>query len=113
MLEKKVYNEWAFQENEKEKCEINRKIYEELKSKYKIIDDTQKYNKKTYKMEDINFDDYDLIYTRTACYGRGEYHIKKNNTKLTNDELALIFDNGNLCFGYSKEGAFTFNVYED
>ena len=33
MIEKKVYNGWAFTENEKEKGKINREIYKELKEK--------------------------------------------------------------------------------
>ena len=37
MIERKVYNGWAFSKNEKEKGKINREIYEELKVKYRIL----------------------------------------------------------------------------
>ena len=38
-------------------------------------------------------------------YGHTEYYIIDNNTNLTTDELLLIFDLGNLCFGGYKEGS--------
>ena len=112
-MDKKIYVDWAFTENEREKAKINQEIYEELKKKYKIHQGTEKYNTKTKQMEPINFDDYDLIYERKAGYAHGEYFIKKNSTNLTTDELALIFDGGNLCFGYKKESNTFYYIFED
>lgn len=37
MIEKKVYNGWAFTENEKEKGKINREIYKELKKMPRLV----------------------------------------------------------------------------
>ncbi len=104
-MEKKVYESYAFTENEDLKMKINLEILKELKEKYRI--------KSTYQGEDINYDDYDLIYERKAGYNHGEYYIKKNNTNLTSDELALIFDDGNLCFGYTKKSETFYYVFED
>lgn len=101
-LERKVYSQWAFTKNEDEKSKINRAIYEELKEKYKIASNIE-----------ANFDDYDLVYERKAGYNHGEYTIHKNETTMTDDELALIFDGGNLCFGYKKENSNFFYVFED
>lgn len=113
MLEKKVYSSWAFKEHEQEKSKINHQIYDELKNKYKISNSLQKYNSETKQMEDINFDDYDLVYERIAGYNHADYYIKKNTTDMTADELALIFDHGNLCFGYNKESENHYYVFED
>ena len=63
---------------------------------------------------DINPDDYDIIY---KCIGYGyastKYEIVKNKPHLSLDELALICDNGNLCFGYTNYGCNIIVVYTD
>ena len=92
MVEKRVYSGWAFSTNEKEKAEMNYQIYKEICGRYKI-------STSSYK---CNLDDYDLVIDRTAGYNHAEYHIVKNNTNLSQDELALVCDRGNLCFGYDK-----------
>lgn len=109
MIERKVYNGWAFSENEREKSKVNREIYEELKSKYKIL-----------KISDINYrqpseeqlENNDIVYSRKACYLHGEYKIYKCPDEVTFNELSLICDNGNLCFGSSGNKNFI-NVSED
>ncbi len=111
MIKRKVYNGYAFEENAKENAKINYEIYEELKNKYKI-GDTNSFdwglNAKEY-----NLDDYDLFYIRIAKHYHAEYMVIKNNTDLTTDELLLIFDRGNLCFGGRKLGAYRYRVSED
>jgi hypothetical protein len=109
MIERKVYNGWAFSENESKKSEFNREIYEELKSKYKIL-----------KISDIDYrqpseeqlENNDIVYSRKACYLHGEYKIYKCPDEVTFNELSLICDNGNLCFGSSGNKNFI-NVSED
>lgn len=109
MIEKKVYNGWAFSENEWKKSEVNREIYEELKSKYKIL-----------KISDIDYrqpseeqlENNDIVYSRKACYLHGEYKIYKCPDEVTFNELSLICDSGNLCFGSSGNKNFI-NVSED
>ena len=86
-MEKKVYSSYAFTENETEKMKINMKIYEELEQN-------------------------DIVYSRKACYAHGEYRIYKCPDEVTLDELALICDGGNLCFGYRGDKKFL-SVSED
>jgi hypothetical protein len=101
-MERKVYSSWAFTENENEKRDTNTSIYNELNEKYKIT--------RLYK--DTNVDDFDLVIDRKRGYNHSTYSIVKNETNLSKDELALICDNGNLCFGYSKQGN-SFYIFED
>lgn len=100
-LQKKIYSSWAFTENEFEKGNINREIYEELCKKYKIS---------RYEVE--NSDDYDIVLDRTLGYSHSTYRVIKNTTNLSQLELALICDSGNLCFGYRMEGS-QFYIFED
>lgn len=111
-LEKKIYKAWAFTDNESEKRDINNLIYKELSEKYKISYSLRRYNPTLKGMEDISFDDYDIVLNSTSGYGHTKYRIVKNNTKLSRDELALICDRGNLCFGYRMEGS-AIVVHED
>lgn len=110
MVERKVYPEYAFTANESEKAKINREIYNELKEKYKI------YRRDT-KMQltdgtDCDFSQYDIVIGRQAGHNHALYKIYKNAPKLARDELALICDCGNLCFGYTMQGEL-FYVFED
>ena len=108
-MEKKVYSKWAFTENEKEKSAINKEIYKELKNKYKIAKVSDIDHKKP---TDEELEQNDIVYSRKACYGHGEYRIYKCPDNLTRDELALICDDGNLCFGYSGNKNYL-SVFED
>lgn len=96
-MEKRVYSSYAFQKDEREMYEINMQIYEELKSKYKIFKVSDVDHKTPTKEE---LEQNDIVFSRKACYAHGEYKIYKCPDELTLDELALICDNGNLCFGY-------------
>lgn len=100
-IEKKVYTPWAFTKDEMEKGDTNKAIYNELCEKYKI----------SYYSVD-NIDDYDIVLRRTPGYNHSTYKLLKNNTNLTQDELALICDKGNLCFGYMMQGS-NFYIFED
>lgn len=110
-MEKIIYSQWAFTENEREKAKINREIYNELKTKYKVY----RHDLKQYLKDkvDVNFDEYDVVIGRNACYHHGEYSIHKNAPNLNRDELALLCDSGNLCFGYKMIGINEFYVFED
>lgn len=95
MVERKIYSPWAFTTNEFEKRNVNYEIYETLKRKYKI--------KKKSIMESLEelSKNYDIIYELSShSYGFTDYTILKNKANLSASELALIVDNGNLCFGY-------------
>ena len=94
MIEKKVYPSWAYTENQYKKRDINLEIYEELKEKYKI-------NK--YASE--NIEEYDIAFEFNGFgYANKSFKILSNKAGLSSDELALIADDGNLCFGYKRTG---------
>lgn len=96
-MEKRVYSSYAFEENEVEMMRINREIYNELNKKYKIL----KVSDVDHKLPTENeLNNNDIVYSRKACYAHGEYKIYKCPEEVTLDELALICDDGNLCFGY-------------
>ena len=105
-LERKVYDSWAFTKNEHEKGEINRELYRELCSSYRVLkvgrDAFCKRNEPFSIPTPEELTNNDFVYARRACYGRGEYKIYKCHDELTLDEIALICDKGNLCFGYAK-----------
>jgi len=92
-MERKVYSPWAFTENEREKSKINYDIYlndlnPQSKSFYKDIPtDEEKRTLMCYKVEKNG-------------YGSTTYKIFSNPNSLTNNEMALVCDSGNLCFGY-------------
>lgn len=106
MLERKVYNGWAFTSNEDGKAQINREIYAELCKKYKI----------SHKLPETEeeAEQYDIIvrYCR-SWYASCEYEIIKKPQDVTDDEIALICDDGNLCFGYCKSAANRCQIYTD
>lgn len=107
-MEERIYNSWAFSVNEGEKGRINRKIYLELKNKYKIL---QVFNFDEPTEEQLS--NNDIVYSRKACYLHGEYILYKAPSDITTDELLLIFDEGNLCFGGSKISSNRYRVSED
>ena len=78
-LEKRIYSPWAFTENEREKAKINFEIYKEIKDKAEVK------------------------WVR-SLHGRQEYEVVSNPHNLNDDELALICDGGNLCYGYRTKG---------
>lgn len=80
-LEKKVYSSWAFTKDEDAKYAMNRIIYEEIKGKATLA-----------------FAGYG--------YNHEKYEVVDNPHNLSTDELALIADKGNLCFGYRTEGKY-------
>ena len=105
MLEKKVYSGWAFHEDATMKKRINEGIYRELKDRVLYIYGT------SISQKDL---------ARFCCleyvghgYANTKYRILSNPYGFTNDEIALLADGGNLCFGYRMEGANVVVVYTD
>lgn len=102
-----IYSDWAFTENEREKMAENKKEYEALCTKYNIYRNDLRVN------PEVNEDKYDIIIGRLPGYNHSEYNIIKNKPNLTLLQLALICDEGNLCFGYTqghkiKDGIYVF-----
>lgn len=110
-LERRIYSEWAFSNFENEKAKINFEIYMELTNKYKVYRDDCSY---AVDIDILKDDTYDVIIGRLAGYNHAEYKVYKNKPNLTDSELALLCDEGNLCFGYKIEESKTrYYVFED
>ena len=78
-LPHEIYAPWAYTKHEFQKHHINRKIYHAIKDKA------------------------DVWLSRTR-YAAKVYEVIDNPHNLSEKELALIADNGNLCFGYRTNG---------
>lgn len=102
MLERKVYSGWAWKENADEKSRINQELYAELAPKVKMC----YVNPKT-RLLDCTSDDmekYCCITSDGHGYANVRYRVLSNPHKLSDAELALVCDRGNLCFGYRMDG---------
>lgn len=89
--------------------------YDELRSKYKIARSMYKvYSpanvndfepEMAQKIRDVRLKVWDVV---VECIGTGyahkKYRIVKNGPGLSTEDLAIICDQGNLCFGYRTEG---------
>lgn len=100
--ERKVYNGWLFTENEREKGSMNFEIYQELVNKYNVLFGTPR-----------NEDDFDVVVQRQRGHNHSVYTVIKNKPNLSDDELMLICDGGNLCFGGEKIAHNRYRVNED
>lgn len=117
MIEKKVYPGWAFSKDYENLSKINSEIYKELTSKYKISVTSKRFKPSALSFQPIDFNKYDLIYDQENILlsppGTRRFFIRKRNTALSDDEIALILDEGNLCFGYRKQSDECFVIYVD
>ena len=91
-LEKKAYTPWAYTENESEKSRINYELYEEIKNKAHCVGGSTGY---AHHINYMVIDDHDYFYN-LENYKEGQKELL--------DQLALISDQGNLCFGYAYQG---------
>lgn len=102
-LKKEIYSSWAFKENGREKAKINMEIYKELTEKHKTIVSARKIE---------NPEEHDVVIEYNVGYGHWLGRIIVNKPNLSNDELALLLDGGNLCFGYGlRDGGIA--IYTD
>lgn len=103
---KKIFIGWAFTKDGGEKANSNLNVYKELKNKFKV------YRGSSYP--DINLDDYDVVIDREkGCSLYSDYSIIKNKPNLTDGELLLLCDSGNLCFGGRKLSDGRYRVNDD
>ncbi|WP_088838885.1 hypothetical protein [Listeria sp. ILCC792] len=100
MVEEKIYNGYAFSENEGEKIQVNRKIYNQMLEKYKVYRNDLRLN------PDVDLNEFDVVIGREPGYHRAKYNIIKNAPSLNDLELLLLCDSGNLCFGGSRSGGY-------
>lgn len=67
--------------------------YKELVQQYKIT-----------KSVTADVDNYDVVIERIGSgYGHTKYRVIKNKPMLPTLDLAIICDDGNLCFGYRTD----------
>lgn len=93
----KVYTNWAFDEDADMKRKANIQTYKELESKYRVMHCFRS------NLDKVNMEEYDIVIASTGSgYAHEKYIIEKNQPRLDFDELALLCDRGNLCFGYRK-----------
>ena len=111
MLERRVYSGWAWKEGAAEKSRINNELYAELAPKVKMCYVNPKTRLLDCTSEDM--EKYCCIISDGRGYANLRYRVLSNPYGFSNDELALVCDNGNLCFGYRMDGADVVVVYYD
>ena len=84
--------------------EINNKIYKELYHLFKYVKNNN------YSNEDLS--KYVVFSDLGFGYANHSYRIHSNPYSLSDDEIALVLDGGNLCFGYRRNGD-VFTIYID
>lgn len=87
-----------------EQREINNKIYNELYPMFKYAKNND------YSNEDLS--KYVVFSGLGYGYANHSYRIHSNPYNLSDDEIALVLDGGNLCFGYRRSGD-VFTIYID
>ena len=87
-----------------EQREINNKIYNELYPMFKYAKNND------YSNEDLS--KYVVFSDLGYGYANHSYRIHSNPYNLSDDEIALVLDGGNLCFGYRRNGDI-FTIYID
>ena len=63
-----------------------------------------------YNDEDLN--KYIVFSDLGFGYANHRYRVHSNPYNLSDDEIALVLDRGNLCFGYRRNGD-VFTIYID
>ena len=87
-----------------EQREINNKVYKELYPMFKYAKNND------YSNEDLS--KYVVFSDLGYGYANHNYRIHSNPYNLSDDEIALVLDGGNLCFGYRSSGD-VFTIYTD
>lgn len=87
--------------------------YEELKKNYKIANglhgliplDVKRYTLEYDEALKKVLDEYDVVVESAGFgYAHAKYKVLKNGPGLSTKDLAIICDEGNLCFGYRVQG---------
>lgn len=94
--------------------ETNYDRYKELCSKYKVCNGTYAIRKEIDKLPYAERDralnkaleEYDVVVEYAGSgYAHQKYSVLRNVPNLNTKDLAIICDQGNLCFGYRTEGS--------
>lgn len=101
------YSEWAFAASAQEMYEANMAALDEYAGRYC----TPRYNE---SVEDCVKENPDkLVYfISNHGYARNTYAIAANPENLSMEEIALIVDHGNLCFGFYGSQSYI-DIYTD
>jgi hypothetical protein len=97
-LERKVYSPWAYTENETEKAKINHKLYNELKDKVRVVGGSVGYGHHIHLVVPVDKEHFKDL---------EDANVNIERKKELLNEMALVADGGNLCFGYNYEGKLT------
>lgn len=108
-IEEKIYNGYAFSENELLKRDMNMKIHDQLIAGHRIY----RSDNGRLEMHEDDFINYDIIIERSPGYNHAVYNVLKNSPMLSDDELMLICDGGSLVFGGIKMYGSTYRISED
>ena len=73
--------------------------YKELQAKYKIKHSTYDLTPGARQEDDV------IEECRGYGYAHTKYRVVKNGPGLSTQDLAIICDRGNLCFGHRTEGS--------
>lgn len=104
----KFYSCWAFDENAHEFATHNHNVLRKFDNRY-IMARGSKENVARVCAENPD----KMVYvTSGQSYGRQQYRIMQNPENLSVEELALIVDGGNLCFGFRGSPLYI-DIYTD
>lgn len=104
----KFYSSWAFNENSHELSKQNHEVLRKFDGKYiKAHGDWRDVEKVCSENPDK------MVYVETTqTYHEQHFSIVQNPDNLSEAELALIVDGGNLCFGF-KGSQTRIDIYTD
>lgn len=116
----KVYKDWAFDEDEFKKRDINRDSFKQLIEHYKVgygeeneLSEYFVFDGEFLETKHCEFNELMVAFKRLApTYNEIHAQVLVNKPKLSKDELLLLFDRGNLCFGGEALGC-NLTVYTD
>lgn len=103
------YSEWAFSDMEESAPKLNREVLDNLRDvvSYRVIYGD---NFECRRPEFVGDDE--LILREFNGYNRNYFEVIEKPEWMSMDEVALIADTGNLCFGFNVSGS-RVTVYTD
>lgn len=100
-----VYAPWAFKEDEDAKRDANRELYGRILERLGTSQREQAF-RRTFEAGGLRFERLEPRYKRIC------FRVDEKPDWMTWAEVALVCDDGNLCFGFSVSGNFI-DVYTD
>lgn len=103
----KVYNAYAFEEDENKKRDTNRNSFKKIIQCYKIgygeengLAEYFVFEGDGLETKECKFNELDVAFKHLPpTYNEIHAQVIVNKPRFNNDELLLLFDRGNLCFG--------------